>query len=362
MVVAKFGGSSVKDASNMWNCVNVVEQTENCGLVVISATYNTTNDLEKLYDFISHGEAKEAALLWKKIYDRHIDITNELGINGGEGVMDYLHNLRSDFEAILKMTTFPPQLRDRVLSFGERLSSWLFFHALKKRLEGKREVRFIFAPDYLKTDSSFGIAKPDMEKLKFKVEELKPFIQSGGLYVGQGFIGSDSEGNITTLGREGSDYTATLFGAALNADEVHIWTDVSGIFTVDPNVVQDAVRLEEISFDAASVMAKAGAKVLFPKTLDPLRGMDIPVKVGKTREPNSGHTLIKENSDKTYPLLGLTFKERGNGLVITLVGDMVYDLDMEISEIDRGDNFRSFFVNSTDKEETVNLWYRKYFN
>jgi aspartate kinase len=361
VIVSKFGGSSVKDASSMLSCVDVVETTGKCGLVIISATYNTTNDLEKIYEFLSHGEKTEAKALWNKVFDRHIQIAKDLFIFETEGVEEYLNNLNTAFGAILVSESFPHESRDKVLSFGERLSSWLFFHALNKRLGDKREVKFLFAPDIILTDSNFGLAKPDMDKVNFKAQELKEFIASGGLYVTQGFLGSDSSGKITTLGREGSDYSATLFGGALKAEEVHIWTDVSGIYSVDPNVVKDPVRLEELSFDDASIMAKAGAKVLFPKTLEPLRGLNIPVKVGKTKEPNSGHTIIKENTERSYPLLGLTFKERGNGLVITLVGSMVYDLEMEISEIDRGDNFRSFFVNSSDKEETLNLWYRKYF-
>lgn len=362
MIVSKFGGSSVKDAPSMLSCVDVVETTGKCGLVIISATYNTTNDLEKIYELLTHGDQPGAKGLWKKVYERHIQIAKDLNVFGNQGVEDYLTNLNTAFSAVLILDSFPIESRDKVLSFGERLSSWLFFHALKERLGDKREIEFLFAPDIISTDNNFGLARPDLDKMKSNAQGLSRFIESGGLYVTQGFLGSDSAGNITTLGREGSDYSATLFGSALKAEEVHIWTDVSGIFSVDPNVVKDPVRLEELSFDDASVMAKAGAKVLFPKTLEPLRGMGIPVKVGKTKDPLAGHTLIKESTDRSYPLLGLTFKERGNGIVITIVGSMVYDLDMEISEIDRGDNFRSFFVNSSDREETLNLWYRKYFS
>lgn len=361
MIVSKFGGSSVKDAASMWKCVDVVEATGKSGLVIISATYNTTNDLEKIYEVLANGNSAEAKTLWEKVYSRHVQIAKDLNVYESEGVEEYLSNLNTAFGAILVSSSLPPETRDKVLSFGERLSSWLFFHGLKQRLGHKREIEFLFAPDIISTDSNFGLAKPDFDKIKYNSQKLSEFIKSGGLYVTQGFLGADPDGRITTLGREGSDYSATLFGGALGADEVHIWTDVAGIYSVDPNVVPDPVRLEELSFDDASVLAKAGAKVLFPKTLEPLRGLAIPVKVGKTKDPDAGCTWVKEVTDRTYPLLGITFKERGNGLVITLVGNMVYDLDMEVSEIDRGDNFRSFFVNSSDKDETLNLWYRKYF-
>jgi aspartate kinase len=252
--------------------------------------------------------------------------------------------------------------RDLLLSFGEQLSSLLFQLTLKEEFAGLREVSLVPAPAFLKTDSSFGLAKPKPESIKLYAEGLlREGLSKGVLFVTQGFIGSDESEQITTLGREGSDYSATLLAEALGAMEVHIWTDVNGIFTTDPNIVKEATPLQEITYDHATALAKAGAKVLFSKTLAPLRHSNIPLKVGKTTDPNGNGTWIRAEAKMKYPLLGITVKERSDGLIITIVGDEVANLEVEQSEIDRGDNFRSFFQPDGDATESLILWYRRYF-
>lgn len=362
MIVAKFGGSSVRDASSMLNCVEVVEGTPNCGVVIISATYNTTNDLERLFDLIHGGLEIEGKSLWREILQRHLNIAEELNLDLSKDISERFDELHEEVLKLFHVSHLGPKERDQLLSVGERLSSWLFYKALLKRFENRREIQFLYAPEVLKTNSNFGLASPNFEIIQQRIQGSMNFLEDGGLLVTQGFIGSDEFGDITTLGREGSDYTATLMGGALSAKEVHIWTDVAGIYNADPNVVPDAQRIETLSFDEASLMAKAGAKVLFPKTLEPIRGKGTVVKVGMTKDPSAGYTLIREGSSSHIPLLGITVKERSNGIILTIIGEGVFELDVEVSEIDRGENFRSFFLSSTDTSETVNLWYKKYFN
>ena len=362
MIVAKFGGSSVKDAKAMRACVSVVKQTPELGVVIISATYNTTNQLEKLFSLLKDKDVEGANQQWKFILNRHQEIARDLG-DFCLAPLDVLtDSLTFKFKELANKEELDVSHRDLLLSFGEQLSSLLFQLTLKEEFAGSREVSLVPATSFLKTDSSFGLARPKPESIKLYAEGLfREGLRRGVLFVTQGFIGSDDNQQTTTLGREGSDYSATLLAQALEASEVHIWTDVNGIFTTDPNIVEEASPLLEITYDHATALASAGAKVLFSKTLAPLMDLKIPLKVGKTTEPDGKGTWIRSDVKTNYPLLGITVKERSDGLIITLVGDEVSNLEVEQTEIDRGENFRSFFQPDGDATESLVLWYRRYF-
>jgi aspartate kinase len=207
------------------------------------------------------------------------------------------------------------------------------------------------------------LAKPLTEKIKYRVESIikKPF-EGGELFVTQGFIGRDELGNVTTLGREGSDYSAALFAQALEALEVQIWTDVNGIFECDPNIVAHARKIPYMSYDQATRMAKSGAKVLFGKTLSPLREQQIPVFVRNSQEPLDEGSLISFKPFQGKDLLSVCIKKRSDCLIVTLIGENVDMIEIEQSEIDRGEEFRSFFIPGNDECETLNLWYTRYFS
>lgn len=361
MIVAKFGGSSVRDASAMRDCVEVVKATPELGVVIISATYNTTNELEKLFSELSEGQRDVALKSWKKLKDRHRQLALDLDPKFEEPLFVLLNELEA------KLKTLPTNLdqshRDMILSFGESMSSLIFQLLLKEVFLGQREVHLASAPSFLKTDSNFGLARPKPESIKLFAQGLfRKGLDNGDLFVTQGFIGSDDHDCVTTLGREGSDYSAALVGQALEASEVHIWTDVNGVFETDPNLVSKAKQLPEITYDQAEALAGAGAKVLFPKTLAPLRNLGIPLKVGRTKDFNGPCTWIRSEVESTPKLLGLTAKSRSDGHVLTLVGDGVHELDIEHSEIDRGDLYRSFFHQGGDQADILELWYNKYFS
>lgn len=365
MIVAKFGGSSVRDASAMRDCVEVVKATPDLGVVIISATYNTTNELEKLFASLAQAKSKEhkdeAMKGWQRLKDRHRQLALDLNPSF-EAPLDILLN---ELEAKLK--TLPENLeqshRDTLLSFGESMSSLLFQLLLREVYKGQREVHLAPATTFIKTDSNFGLARPKPESIKLYAQGLfKSGLEKGDLYVTQGFIGSDDHDAVTTLGREGSDYSAALVGQALEASEVHIWTDVNGVFETDPNLVSKAKHLPEITYDQAEALAGAGAKVLFPKTLAPLRSQGIPLKVGRTKDFNGACTWIRSEVKSTPKLLGLTAKSRSDGHVLTLVGDGVHELDIEHSEIDRGDLYRSFFHQGGEQADILELWYNQYFS
>lgn len=362
MIVAKFGGSSVKDAKAMLACVEVVKKTPDLGVVIISATYDTTNQLERLFTYLNSKDYQEAEKLWASIIERHRAIAKDLGSFCEKPLEVLFDSLTFKFKELVNKESLDLSHRDLMLSFGEQLSSLLFQLTLKEHFRGDRDVFLVPATAFLKTDSSFGLAKPKPESIKIYAEGLfRKGLEKGDLFVTQGFIGANEKEQTTTLGREGSDYSATLLAQALEASEVHIWTDVDGIYTTDPNIVKEAKALREITYDQATSLATAGAKVLFPKTLAPLKGLGIPLKVGKTSFPQGEGTWIRDKVTIEYPLLGITVKERSDELIITLVGDKVYDIDMDQSEIDRGDIFRSFFQAGGDPQETLRLWYRRYF-
>lgn len=360
MIIAKFGGSSVKDDQALLDCVKVVEQTPQLGVVVISATYNTTNDLEELFLTLKEKDELSSKGLWNKIQSKHKQMAIKLGNQIEKDLDILLDELDKELLEFFEVESLGYEHRDHILSFGERISSSLFYWTIKKRFPEKA-VKLVDATELIKTDSSFGLARVEKERTAKACREFQSSLASGDLLVTQGFLGIDREGKRTTLGREGSDYTATLLADALEAKEVHIWTDVDGIYSADPNIVSKAKRLEALSYAEATLMAKAGAKVLFPKTLQPLVEKGIPLKVGKTSQPLSGGTWIGKDKDSPLPLIGITLKERSDGLIITLVGKGVDKIEIEISEIDRGEEYRSFFHPEKNNHEVLNLWYERYF-
>jgi len=185
-------------------------------------------------------------------------------------------------------------LTDELVSHGELMSTLLFVEILRERSVAAEwfDVRKV-----MRTNDRFGRAEPDMAELaELAVSQLQPRVEEA-LIVTQGFIGSESKGRTTTLGRGGSDYTAALLGEALRAKRVDIWTDVPGIYTTDPRVVPTAKRIDEITFEEAAEMATFGAKVLHPATLLPAVRSDIPVFVGSSKDPAAGGTMVCNQSE-----------------------------------------------------------------
>ena len=186
------------------------------------------------------------------------------------------------------------------------MSSSLFTALLQKKT--KKKVILKNARRFIKTDSSFCAAVAQIDNIASAVKtELLPDLGEDHIIVTQGFIGSDENGQNTTLGREGSDYTATLIGEAIGANEVQIWTDVAGVATFDPRMLDGTKFIPELSYEEASTLALLGAKVLYPKTLFPAKRKGIPVFVGSSLNPNGGGTRIHGNCEKKSGARGLSF-------------------------------------------------------
>lgn len=321
-IVAKFGGSSVKDAEAMLRCSNVVDGNPDIKIVVISATQNTTNQLEFIARAAQRGDEDTLNSLVSELSTRHLQIANEL-FSSNE-VITNLHKLFDEAKTlaaeILKERSYTPKIMDQLYSIGERMSSLLIADLMRLRMPNK-EIHFIDARDVIKTSSDYQKAEPQIDLIAEKARELiLPKIDDNSLFVTQGFIGMDLLGNTTTLGREGSDYSAALFGEAIDAKLVQIWTDVAGIASSDPRIVQDAKFIPTLSYDEATALASLGAKVLFPTTLLPTKRKDIPVFVGSSLKPDEVGTTVTKNQDGTFKLKAVSTLQKADYAIVSFVG------------------------------------------
>lgn len=286
LVVAKFGGTSVADFDAMNRSADVVLSDANVRLVVLSASAGVTNLLVALAEGLEPAERLAKLDAIRAIQNAVLErLVNPAVIR--DEIERLLDNLATLAEAATAETS--TALTDELVSHGELMSTLLFVEILRER---QVQAQWFDVRKVMRTSDRFGRAEPDVAALsELASQQLAPRL-SEGLVITQGFIGSESKGRTTTLGRGGSDYTAALLGEALHATRVDIWTDVPGIYTTDPRVVPAAKRIDEIAFEEAAELATFGAKVLHPATLLPAVRSDIPVFVGSSKDPKAGGTLV----------------------------------------------------------------------
>jgi len=280
----KFGGSSVGDAERIKNVCNIIKsKLDEKPIVVLSAVKGITDKLIDTANMAANDQDVSKEL--EEIKQKHHKILKDLGLD--ENLVDkQLEGYDKVVDKIFVMKKATPELMDEVQSFGERMSvrivaAYLNKIGIKAKAFDAYDLGFITTPDYGKAETL-----PDTEeKVAEQIKKIKV------LPVITGFIGKDSAGNITTLGRGGSDYTAAIIGAAIG-DVTEIWTDVNGIMTADPKVVKEAKTIDEITFDEASELAYFGARVLHPKTIWPAINKNLPVKVLNSFEPSHKGTTI----------------------------------------------------------------------
>ncbi|WP_010672202.1 lysine-sensitive aspartokinase 3 [Pantoea agglomerans] len=295
LIVAKFGGTSVADFEAMNRSADVVLQDASTRLVVLSASAGITNLLVALAE---GQQAPQRAVLLDDIRSIQYAIVDRL--QRPEVIRDEIDRMIDNISMLSEAASLATSnaLTDELVSHGELMSSLLFVEILRER---QVNAEWFDVRKVMRTDDHFGRAVPDVQVLAEQATaQLQPRIEQA-LVITQGFIGSESEGRTTTLGRGGSDYTAALLGEALNAARVDIWTDVPGIYTTDPRVVPTAKRIDEITFEEAAEMATFGAKVLHPATLLPAVRRGIPVFVGSSKDPAAGGTRVC-NETRNPPL------------------------------------------------------------
>lgn len=340
-VVAKFGGSSVKDAEAMLRCANVVDSNPDIKIVVISATQNTTNQLEFIARASQRGDEDTLNSLLHELSTRHLQIANELfSSNEVIAALNVLFQEAKTLSSeILKERSYTPKIMDQLYSIGERMSSLLIADLMRLRMPTKKII-FMDARDVIKTSSDYQKAEPQIDLIAEKAREIIiPKLDSDTIFVTQGFIGMDLLNNTTTLGREGSDYSAALFGEAIDASLVQIWTDVAGIASSDPRIVTDAKFIPTLSYDEATALASLGAKVLFPTTLLPTKRKDIPVFVGSSLKPEAGGTTVTKNQDGSFKLKAVSTLQKADYAIVSFVGchldqspDLVSELKAHLGE------------------------------
>ncbi|MFG0515987.1 lysine-sensitive aspartokinase 3 [Kluyvera intermedia] len=310
LVVAKFGGTSVADFDAMNRSADVVLSDASVRVVVLSASAGVTNLLVALAEGLETPERLAKLDAIRAIQYAVLDRLSHPAVIRDE-IERLLDNLATLATAAATETS--TALTDDLVSHGELMSTLLFVEILRER---NVQAQWFDVRKVMRTSDRFGRAEPDVAALaELSAQQLAPRLDEG-LVITQGFIGSESKGRTTTLGRGGSDYTAALLGEALHATRVDIWTDVPGIYTTDPRVVPAAKRIDEIAFEEAAELATFGAKVLHPATLLPAVRSDIPVFVGSSKDPKAGGTLVC--NETTNPPLFRALALRRKQTLLTL--------------------------------------------
>jgi bifunctional aspartokinase / homoserine dehydrogenase 1 len=310
MIVMKFGGSSVGSAENIRKVASIVKKYKEEGkeiAVVVSAFQEITNML------ISAGEAASLndavyKTTFEKIQIRHYDTITQLfktdaKFSVQEHVKEMLQDLQDLFHGVFLLKELSPRTHDLIKSFGERLSAYIISQYFTELglASGYCDARLL-----IKTDNDFGSAKVNFTLTN---EKIKSYFKEHGnkIQVITGFVSSTEKDETTTLGRGGSDYTAAIFGAALDAALIEIWTDVDGVMTADPRKVKAAFSLPTLSYNEAMELSHFGAKVIYPPTLQPAFASDIPLKIRNTFNPDfPGTHISKEVSDDKLLIKGIS--------------------------------------------------------
>jgi aspartate kinase len=295
MIVLKFGGTSVGDASRVHEAAAIAEAQPAPRLVVVSAASGVTNMLLAAARAAADTDDVTVRELTGQIRAKHDAVAASIGTEADRllaiAALDQLHARLDDALAgVQAARQLSHRDSDRIVATGEKAMSVLMAAVLRGR---GTPAAHVFADQVVATDSRFGNARPDRQRTHEQAEAVvRPMLDAGQTVVMTGFIGGNPDGATTTLGRGGSDYSATLIGAALAASEVQIWTDVPGVLSADPRRVQAARVVPQVSYDEAQELAHFGAKVLHPRTIRPAVALGIPVRILSTFAPTEPGTLV----------------------------------------------------------------------
>lgn len=328
LVVSKFGGTSMGDADCMLRSAEVSFR-QGSSLVVVSATSGTTNDLIALGKTAETQSWPEAEKILAKIQERHLKIAGDLHLP--EDSVKLLKTLFEEMSSLAKgvhlLKDCSVKALDTLVSLGERMSSLLFTEAMSqvlKKHKSDKSAQLLDVRTVLRTDDSFGKAKPLTQDVAALAQKNLSFLREGKKVVcTQGYIGMTEEGNTTTLGRGGSDYSAAILAEGVSADTLEIWTDVAGIATTDPRLCPKAQPISEISFKEASELATFGAKILHPATLLPAIRKNIPVFVGSSFDAEARGTWVRKDVED-HPLIRAMALRKKQVLVTLSTPEMLY--------------------------------------
>ncbi len=322
MKVYKFGGASVRDAAGVRNLEQIVRMTDGDLLVVVSAMGKTTNALERVVDALAAGQEEKALTQWVDIIDYHVAIMRALGLQPGADV-------RLQGEIPYDPAKPYDENYDQIVSLGEIMSTQIIaVYLLKQGLP----VEWWNVPKLLRTDNTWREAKVDDNVSRSVIRSGWDRPQRPRIVVAQGFIGGTEDGRRTTLGREGSDYSAALFGNYLDAESVTIWKDVPGILNADPRIEQNTVLIPSLRYQDAVELSYSGAQVIHPKTIRPLENKRIPLFVKPFGNPSADGSCI--SADGVGPVNIPVYIWRKNQILITMrAKDFSFVLEESLHEI-----------------------------
>lgn len=309
MKILKFGGTSVGSVSSIGTVLNILKKEAASGtnpVAVLSAMSGVTNLLASMAEKAAIGETFTTELA--ELERRHFDVVKALmDVQAQNPIFTklkiYFNELEDLLQGIFSLRELTAQTRDLVLSYGERCSTFMISKIAAQQFPN---ALFVNAADLVKTDSSFGHAKVDMALTEMLIRNFY-FENKDKLLFVTGFISSNEAGRITTLGRGGSDYTAAIFGSALNSSEIQIWTDVNGMMTADPRMVKKAFSLPELSYTEAMELSFFGARVIYPPTMIPAFLKKIPIVILNTFDTDFGGTYIKHDCGASnLPIKGIS--------------------------------------------------------
>lgn len=315
--VFKFGGALLKDARGMRNMASIVEEFKCEPLViVVSAIGKTTNALENLLHLSRQKQPQQLQEAYFALMNGHIRLIRSLELQDESTL---IHQIEEDFynlwQALGKTSKDTFFAYDSVVSFGEIFSGHIAAYLLSEK---NLPVKLTDARTLIVTDENFTSANINWPYTQKTIEaRVEPELHRGNIVLTQGFIAAGGKGNVTTLGREGSDFSAAIFAYILQANEVCIWKDVPGLMNCNPRVFSDAIKLAHVSYNEAIELAFYGASVIHPKTLQPLRKKNIPLKVCAFYAPETAPTLIDANEKNDADIPKIILKEHQTLLSIS---------------------------------------------
>lgn len=320
--VYKFGGASVKNAEGVRNVEKIVRMAEGDLMVVVSAMGKTTNALERVVEALAAGQEEKALQQWVDIIDFHVAVMKELGLQPGV-------DIRLQGEIPYDPAKPFDENYDQIVSLGEIMSTQIVaVYLLKQGLP----VEWWNMPKLLRTDETWREARVDNETSASIIRSGWNRRQRPRIVVAQGFIGGTADGRRTTLGREGSDYTAALLGNYLDAESVTIWKDVPGILNADPRIEPNTVLIPSLRYQDAVELSYSGAQVIHPKTIRPLENKQIPLFVKPFGDPTAEGSRIAE--DGVGPIDVPVYIWRKNQILITMrAKDFAFALEESLSDI-----------------------------
>ncbi|TDS56963.1 aspartate kinase [Myroides indicus] len=328
MKIFKFGGASVRDAENVRNVCRVLRITgyQNC-LIIASAMGKTTNALEVVvHNYFQNNVQLNASIDAVKSY--HLTIIEELFPNKNHRIYTRFYSIFEDINSFLSVNKSPNYnfVYDQIVSFGEIISTTILHFYLEECgiRNTWQDVRTL-----IKTDNTNRDANVDWD---LTTQNIQREIEPDRLYITQGFIGSDNNGFSTTLGREGSDYSAAIFAYALNAESVTIWKDVLGVLNADPRYFSETTLLEHISYQEAIELAFYGASVIHPKTLQPLRQKEIPLYIKSFLHPKLSGTEVYKGATLN-PVVPCYIVKKDQLLISFSSKDFSFIMEQNISDI-----------------------------